>query len=226
MGKKKKSQRKGAKKAARTSGARLSLRAFAAHLDVSRHAVQKALRVGRLTPRSYTRNARGHYAFDVELAASEWEGNAAALPNEGGGRGRRKPAPAEKVVGTDLYGQPILESDREETGREAAAKGLEAAAAASRESLVNLQSAKLELEIAQRKLDLRRAAGELVSAAAEAQRGARIGSEVLARLEQIPERVSDELAATRDANVVQARLTEEIHDAVRNLVDELGGGGA
>lgn len=61
----------------KTKTARISSKAYAQRRGVTRQAVMRAIKDGRLTPKSVRKDRRGLYRIDPELADIEWQQNTA-----------------------------------------------------------------------------------------------------------------------------------------------------
>jgi len=203
--KKKAGKRKGRKDATRPVGVRrISPEALAQFLGVSRQAVLKAIRTGRLSSTTAAKNDRGWWRIDGDRAVEEWK--AATDPSL---QRKRKAGGAPRLEGTGSMFDP---NDKGGAGARAEphdpAAGTTHALASARKT--DAQAALAELE-------LRRRVGELVDADGTRRGFFHLARQVRDRLMVIPDRVCNELAAEDKPRKVHARLIAELTTVLAEL---------
>lgn len=178
----------------------LSPRRFGLALGVTRQAVQEALRTGRITAKSATKDDRGHWSINLEVGRAEWEAwTDPSMRRETKPRGRESAA---------VHVTPSL---FEAEDRERKTQQVSHARASAERVAIDAELKRWELE------QLR---GNLVDRR-EAQREAfRIGRLVRDRLQAIPDRIAASLAALDKPAAVHERLAAEIAQALEALVSE------
>lgn len=191
----------------------LSLRAFAAHRDVSPAAVRKAMATGRLTEASCSRTGRGHWKIDVEKADAEWEANTDPLQQ------REKHRQAADDDSPTLF----PDAGKLPPGQLDAPKQPKAPAATAKNgsTLADLQAEKLRWQTENARLEFQRTAGELVErrdVEREADRCARLVRDALLR---VPDRVAALCASSGDVAEISERIESEIRDALEAVAEQL-----
>jgi len=178
---------------------------YAAHRKITRQAVQKALRTGRLEGCA-EKDARGHWHIEKHAADAAWE--AASDPTQkrarkAGGAPRRDPTPP--LPGVDDEERAGERPHAPSTG---GGEELTHARASARYT-----GAKAELA----ELELRRKLGELVPAAEVRGTLFRLGRKLRDRLQGIPNRIAAELAAESEPRKVHLALSAAIAQALEDL---------
>jgi hypothetical protein len=193
----------------------LGVRAYARHRGCTHHAVQKAIKTGRLSAASVGRNSKGHPAIDPAAADKEWDQNTDALQ-------QREPAPpkplpesppappsAPDAAGqTGLFGELPISPAASPPDPMAKPGGISLASAQAVRTAYQAQIAKLEYE--ERSGQLCKVEGVKL----EAFRLARLTRE---RLLGISDRLSAELASESDQQIIRRRLNEELRLCLSEL---------
>jgi hypothetical protein len=179
---------------------KVSLREYARYRGVTPPAVRDAIKRGRLSSKSCQRVGR-QWEIDVDLADEEWQSQTDLLQQRTAEQ-HRKPRQ------TGLWGQ---ETARRKNG-----------SSGQHDSLVKVQTVRLGYQAELVRLQVEREEGSLVKKTevdAAAYAKARLTRD---RILQIPDRIADELAAISDAGTIHQRLSEELADALLELVGEDG----
>lgn len=179
----------------------LSPRAFGEAVGVTRQAVQKAIRTGRLKAALSKDERTGHHLIELERGRSEWE--AWADPSKRP-KGRKPPGrPSKASKGTpSMFETPVDRERKVEQLSHARASAIRVG---------------LEAELKQLELDQLR--GYLIDKREVQREAFRLGRELRDRLQAIPDRLSTRLAALDKPAQIHETLAAEIAQALQ-LLDE------
>jgi hypothetical protein len=184
----------------------MSLRAYARHRGVKLGAVQKAVKSGRVT--CVRRDAAGRLcAIDQVLADQQWA--ARTDPVEAARSGTLIAPPAGDGVNSEL---PLDAAPAADTQTTAGKDGTPAFNESRRKQAY--------YSAEQARLDHLKELGLVVSTEEQTKVSARRYRAMRDKLQSIPDRTCDILAAERDAGVVHALLVKEIDQALYELSDD------
>jgi hypothetical protein len=176
----------------------LTPRAFGQALGVSRQAVQKAIKAGRLQASVRRDERTGRNLIELHAGRAEWEAWTDPTKRHEHARGGR-PVEAEK-------GTPSM-FDPAETAR----------AAVVRTNLATTRTEQVQLDVELRRLELEQRRGNLVDRGEVQREAFRLARLVRDRLQAIPDRSSASLAALDNPGQVHQLLLEEITRALEAL---------
>lgn len=176
----------------------LSPRAFGEALGVTRQAVQKAIKVGRIAASLSKDERTGHHLIELQAGRQEWEAWAdpAKRPKDGARKPSGRPAAA-------AQGTPSL--FEKEQVRERLAGQITHARASAERTMIDAELMRMEL-------DERR--GRLIDRGEVQREAFRLGRLLRSRIQAIPDRIAATLAATDKVAQVHQLLAAEIANAL------------
>lgn len=176
----------------------LSQRAFGLAIGVSRQAVQKAIRSGRLRGSLREDERTGRTLIELTLGRSEWEAWTDPSKRNDSTKGGR-PTEAERTTGSLFGGAEELH------------------ARSVRTTLATTRTEQVALDVELRRLELERLRGNLVDKGEVQREAFRLGRLVRDRLQAIPDRIAATLAALDKPAQVHELLHVEISKALETL---------
>lgn len=184
----------------------LSLKAYARHRGVTRHAVQRAIETGRLRESAHRDHGRGWWRIDWTAADAEWarntrEGHAS---NAGVQLGPRA---------DDLQGELF------EEGASSSRPAAPASADPQRPTVTSYQAERMRWQAKLARLDYQEKAGRLVDAQSYHRKAFAATRHLRDELYRLPGSLASRLAALDDPDDVEAELLLEVERICRELAE-------
>lgn len=170
---------------------------YAKHQSVARNAVYKAIERGRLL-NCLSKNEKGHWLIDVEIADNEWEANLDPANNHSADNGRRGAAKRSSKI-------PDLPNA---SGKTADSDTNTLVALKAKREAVNVKKAMIELAKMEGKLVEKEMVHKVLFAH---------GQQLREALLSIPDRLVDDLLACRDRMDAHKILYSAIEQALTDL---------
>lgn len=178
----------------------ITMAAYAERRGVSRPAVKKAIESGRISAAAASKNDRGHWAIDADLADKEWKAN--SVREKAGVSAERKTSAARSVAAADqqlrfgAHAIPVNDDGEAMT---------RADVATVREAALAKQA---QLDLAERKRNLVRLDDMKKLAAG-------LGRELTDGVLSVPAKLAEDLAACSDPAECEIKMEQALVKALR-----------
>lgn len=193
--------RRRAKKKARPL---LTMSAYAEHRGVSRRAVDKALRDGRISSAAAAKNDRGHWQIDAELADQEWDANSVGVgAPEAKRRQEERAAAVEEQARRLVFGPDVIPVD--ENGHPL--------------PRVLVQTMRDAVSVQRESIELATLRGELVPRADATRAFERLARDVTNGVLAIPARLASALSRETEEARCEILLEQALVQALRALTE-------
>lgn len=189
----------------------MSLRAYARHRGDALSAVQKAIADGRVSAGAVRRDETGRLTgIDQEIADRDWASNTDPV----------------EALKNHKWPAGLLDTAERQMPESLPAKDEPPASAADSKGYLDARTREKEFQAKQAELNYLERVGELVSAADVRGEQIEIYRELRDKLEQLPARVSQKLAAETDPQRIEHALSTEIRITLNELSRTFAGDAA